>query len=78
MDGEALKPSAHTHTHTRQPAILPRETLTSFTVFPTKPERAVAAEGAPQVHAGSPVQTRVIVAEVSFGGAAWYIERVTG
>lgn len=46
-------------------------TLTSLTVFPSKPERAVAAEGAPQVHTGPPVQTRVSVAEVSFGRATW-------
>lgn len=65
-------------TQTRRPALLPRETLTSFAVFPSESERAVAAEGAPQVHAGPPVQTRVIVAEVSFGGAPWYIGRVTG
>lgn len=41
--------------------------LTSLTIFPSKSERAVAAEGAPQVHAGPPVQTGAIVAEMSFG-----------
>lgn len=44
--------------------------LTSFTVLSTKSERAVTAEGAPQIHAGSSVQTRVVVTEVPLGGAS--------
>lgn len=44
--------------------------LTSFAVLPSESKWAIAAEGAPQVHAGSSVQTRVIVAEMSFGRAS--------
>lgn len=52
------------------PPLLPRDSLTSFAVFPSKSEGAVATEGAPQVHAGPSVQTRVGVAEMPFGGAS--------
>lgn len=52
--------------------------LTSFAILPSKPKRAVTTEGAPQVHAGPSVQTRVVVAEVSFGGASWEGERIRG
>lgn len=45
--------------------------LTSLAVSPSEPQRTVAAEGAPQVDAGAPVQTRAGVAEVSFGRATW-------
>lgn len=46
--------------------------FTSLAVFSSESKRAVAAEGAPQVHTGAPVQTRVVVAEMSLGGAPWY------
>lgn len=45
--------------------------LTSLAVLASEPERAVAAEGPPQVDAGSSVQTRVVVAEMALGRASW-------
>lgn len=59
------------------PAPLPPASLTSLAVISSKSERAVAAEGAPEVHTGAPVQARVVVAEMSFGRAPWPPARVT-
>lgn len=50
--------------------------LTPFTVLPSESEWAITAEGAPQVHTGSSVQTRVVVAEMSFGGASCECEKI--
>lgn len=66
------------HVSTPVPGTPLLDSLTSFTVLPSKSKRAVATEGAPEVHAGSSVHTRVDVAEMSFGRASWEGEKIRG
>ena len=56
----------------------PRHTLTSFAVLSSKSKWAFTAEGAPQVHTGSSVQTRVVVAEMTFGRTSYEGKKVRG
>ena len=60
------------------PALFPLDSLTSLAVLPSVSERAIAAEGAPQVHTGSSIQTRAGVTEMSFCRASCEGEGIRG